>query len=96
MIMKYSILILALVFSGFAQAAPRKVNHKYSIGEGMRAQKSLTFDGRTIESLRGGKYDSYTHMVDGNGNGNNKKLYSLPRDFSNRVATDGTEMRYRK
>ncbi len=77
-----------------ANATPRKASR--SVGEGMRPQKSLKFDGRTIETLRGGKYDSYSHLADGKGATGSRKLYSLPRDFSNRVADEGTEMRYRQ
>ncbi len=82
--------------SKFTRTSARVKPARHSaLGDAMRPQKSLEFDGRTIESLHGGKYDSFTHLDDGTGANSSRKLYSLPRDFSNRVADEGTEMRYR-
>lgn len=102
--MKNAVLILMAsisIFAGASNANAAKAMKKKvhtssrSLGDAMRPKKSLEFDGRSIESLRGGKYDSYTHLSDSNGANGSRKLYSLPRDFSNRVADEGTEMRYR-
>lgn len=96
MIMKTTLLLITLSLSmvaGTANAAPKKGK---PVGDGLRRKKSLVFDGRSIEALRAGNYDSVSHLSDGNGANGSKKLYSLPRDFSNRVADEGMEMRYRQ
>ena len=93
--------ILGTIFTislASAEAAPKKVKksaRSSQVGEALRRKKTLTFEGRTVESLRGGNYDSVSHLDDGGANGS-KRLYSLPSDFSNRVADQGNEMRYRQ
>lgn len=106
MIMKKMLVLVMATLSIFAVAAnagtgktktkKARTTTARTLGDAMRPKKSLEFDGRTIESLRGGKYDSYTHVSDTNGAQGSRKLYSLPRDFSNRVAAEGTEMRFRQ
>lgn len=63
-------------------------------GEALKRKTNLKFDGRTVESLRAGKYDSLS-MADGQA-GNSKRLYSLPTNFAARAADAETEMRYRQ
>ncbi|MBC7386862.1 MAG: hypothetical protein H7301_11965 [Cryobacterium sp.] len=88
----FTISIVAAHASPVKHSKGAKTSH---VGEALRRKKTLEFDGRTVESLRGGNYDSVSHLDDG-GASSGKRLYSLPRDFSYRVADEKMEMRYRK
>jgi len=63
-------------------------------GDALKPKTSLKFDGRSVESLRAGKYDSLSIKDDGAKGAN--RLYSLPANFASRAADTETEMRYRQ
>ena len=63
-------------------------------GEALKAKTNLKMDGRSVESLRAGKYDSLS-IADGESKGG-KRLYSLPANFAFRAADSESEMRYRQ
>lgn len=94
--------VLMTLLSGNAVAAKAKVTKRSHSSrasvtkpEGLRSKRNLVFDGRTSETLSPSKYDSMSQLADGSQNGL-KRLYSLPRDFSNRVADQSIEMGYRQ
>lgn len=86
---------------GSSQAATRtnrkvvKTSKSSSLGDAMRPKKSLSFDGRSVEALKPGNYDSVSYLSEGNGN-KGGHLYDLPKDFAVRTAEDQSELRYRK
>lgn len=82
-------LVSLVLFASFASAVAVG-------GETLKRSKSLRFDGRSVEAVRPGRFDSFTHLSDGDDAAQRKKLYELPRDFSNRVADETLEMGYRK
>jgi hypothetical protein len=63
-------------------------------GDALKRKTNLKFDGRSIESLRAGKYDSLS--LGDEGAKGAKRLYSLPANFAPRAADSETEMRYRQ
>ncbi len=63
-------------------------------GDALKRKTNLKFDGRSIESLRAGKYDSLS--LGDEGAKGAKRLYSLPTNFAPRAADSETEMRYRQ
>lgn len=94
--------VFMTLLSGNADAAkPESMRTSKSVRsakpkpEGLRRKRNLVFDGRTSETLSPSKYDSMSQLADGSQNGL-KRLYSLPRDFSNRVADQRIEMGYRQ
>lgn len=95
-------LVLSLLVGALldrAQAAPKskarsaKRTAMYG-GEALKPKTNLKFDGRSVEALRAGKYDSLSIGEDGAKGG--KRLYSLPANFSSRAADSEMEMRYRQ
>ena len=90
-----SLLVGALIDG--AQASPKhaKKSAKVSFGgDALKRKTNLKFDGRSIESLRAGKYDSLS--LGDEGAKGAKRLYSLPTNFAPRAADSETEMRYRQ
>lgn len=94
-------LLLGAVIDG-AHAATKKSGKRARIaktsfrgGDALKPKKSLQFDGRSVESMRSGQYDSYSHLG-GNGESGAKHLYSLPANFQSRAADSEMEMRYRQ
>ena len=71
--------------------SPRAVRYG---GDALKPKTSLKFEGRSVESLRAGKYDSLS--IGDEGAKEAKRLYSLPANFSSRAADTETEMRYRQ
>ena len=63
-------------------------------GEALKPKTNLKMDGRSVESLRAGKYDSLSIQDEGAQGG--KRLYSLPANFKSRAADTESEMRYRQ
>lgn len=63
-------------------------------GDALKAKTSLKFDGRSVEALRAGKYDSLS--IGDEGAKGAKRLYNLPANFESRAAESETEMRYRQ
>jgi hypothetical protein len=62
-----------------------------AIGTAVKRTKSLRFDGRTVEAVSPGKFDSFTHLSEGDGSGGRKRLYDLPRDFAKKASLANTE-----
>ena len=86
-------LILGLALGGtVAHAATRKSN----VGEALKRKKSLRFDGRSVEAVGGGRYNSFTLLDEGKQGAGSKKLYSLPANFSSRMQDEIAETEYRK
>ena len=93
-------LLLGAVFDG-AHAEAKATGKRARItkasfrgGDALKPKKSLQFDGRSVESMRSGQYDSYSHLG-GNGESGARRLYSLPANFQSRAADSEMEMRYR-
>ena len=63
-------------------------------GDALKPKTSLKFDGRSVEALRAGKYDSLSIGDDGAKEA--KRLYGLPANFQPRAADSEKEMRYRQ
>lgn len=97
-------LVLSLLMGALldgARAAPAKhptrharVKKRTYGGDALKAKTSLKFDGRSVEALRAGKYDSLS--IGDEGAKGAKRLYSLPANFESRAAESETEMRYRQ
>jgi hypothetical protein len=87
------IVLLSSLVAVSAIAAPKKGSQ---VGEAMRPRKNLEFDGRSIETLRRGNYDSASHLDEGDGAKGAKHLYDLPKDFKVRTAEEQSELRYRQ
>lgn len=81
-----------LFSSQVAWSAPKKA----PVGEALKRTKSLKFDGRSVESVGAGRYNSYTHLDEGKTGAGSKKLYSLPASFASRTADEIVETEYRK
>jgi hypothetical protein len=106
MLMKLSLaFVLSLLIGAMvddAQAATRRHSKKKVTrssvrygGEALRPKKKLDFDGQSIQSLKGSKYDSLATMGNDGLNGS-KHLYSLPANFQSRASDSELEMRYRQ
>jgi hypothetical protein len=96
-----SLILLGAISVGIVSAeaatkSKRSAARRSHLGEAMRPKKSLKFDGRSVEALKPGNYDSLSHLDDGNGNRGAKHLYDLPKDFASRTADDQSELRYRQ
>jgi hypothetical protein len=63
-------------------------------GEALKPKTNLKMDGRSVEALHAGKYDSLSIGDEGAKGAN--RLYGLPANFSYRAADSETEMRYRQ
>ncbi len=94
-----SLLVGALLDGAHASETAKK-SHKHGKktvtygGDALKRKTSLKFDGRSVESLRAGKYDSLS--IGDEGAKGAKRLYSLPANFAPRAADSETEMRYRQ
>lgn len=89
-------LLLGALLDG-AHAAVKTRSSKKTVsygGEALKPKTNLKFDGRSVESLRAGKYDSLS--IGDSGAKGGKRLYSLPANFSSRAADSEMEMRYRQ
>ena len=86
-------LLMGAALSG-AHAATKKVRPAFG-GDALKPKKSLQFDGRSVESMRSGRYDSYSHLGSQEGS-KSRRLYSLPANFQARAADSEMEMRYRQ
>ncbi len=85
--------VVAGVFSAHAAwSAPKKA----PVGDALKRTKSLKFDGRSVESVGAGRYNSFTHLNEGQTGAGSKKLYSLPSSFASRTADEIVETEYRK
>lgn len=77
------------------KSGKKKALRKTSFGgEALKPKTSLKFDGRSVEALRAGKYDSLSIGDDGAKGA--KRLYDLPANFQSRAADSESEMRYRQ
>lgn len=88
-----------ILAAGAAVAAPKSKSASgktVSVSESgsMKRSKSLSFDGRSVEAVRPGRFDSFTHLSEGEGGKSRAKLYDLPKDFSGRIADESAEMEY--
>lgn len=80
---------------GKGKAAKKKaLRHASYGGEALKPKTSLKFDGRSVEALRAGKYDSLS--IGDEGAKGAKRLYELPANFQARAADSESEMRYRQ
>jgi len=77
-----------------AKRATKRMKKVSYGGDALKAKTSLKFDGRSVEALRAGKYDSLS--IGDEGAKGAKRLYSLPANFESRAAESETEMRYRQ
>lgn len=87
-------LSLAVIATASATASAAKKDR--ASGDALQRRKSLRFDGRTVETAGGGRFNSYTHLDEGEAGKSRKKLYSLPKDFAGRASDNWVEMGYRK
>lgn len=84
---------------GVAVAAPKTKSASgktISVSESasLKRSKSLSFDGRSVEAVRPGRFDSLTHLSEGDGGKSRAQLYDLPKDFTGRIADESAEMEY--
>lgn len=97
-------MILGLAVSASASASSKKTSTakakkkvaSYDVGEALKPKKSLSFDGRTVEALQPGKFDSFTLLSEGDRDPKAAKLYSLPGDFTRRSREESVDMGYRQ
>ncbi len=82
-----------LLIAGLMSQTTFAAKSRSQVGDAMRPKKSLSFDGRSIEAVQPGNYDSLSHLSEG-GNRGARHLYDLPKDFSKRMTEDQSELRY--
>jgi len=94
---KHAFLIVLGMILGVAvsaHAGPKSKKKNSDVGEALKPKKSLSFDGRTVEALQPGKFDSFTLLSEGDRDPKAAKLYSLPRDFSRQSRNESVDMGY--